>query len=501
MKTFTFSTWIKLTFWLILLIIQLCTVHAQYSQQWVATVNGYTAKPDLLKDASGNFYTFAGSILAKFNSSGSSVFAVNTVDHIKAISMDAAGNIFLTGGRYNAPSTSVYVKKYSSNGVEMFNKTNNARYNSVYSPVNIAVDNNSNIFVYSAYYVNGTYHSNSSKLLFFDNNGNYVNEISASGNGTGKMLPDNSGNVFVSGYTYSYYGNYPVYSIVSKYNWNGNMLFYGTIDSGVVADITFDNSGNLYAAGRVTTKFSAAGTKQWEVVNGFYASSIKVSANGNIFVTGAQNSGNLSNVITTRLNSNGQTMWSQVFDGSANGLDAPADLQIMQDGNIMVCGKTEILAGNFGMFLFKYSQSGSLMHTNFYTSSGDDQALLIRQANLNDAVVYGSSGSEMKLIKYADVTAIVTTNNQLPDSFILSQNYPNPFNPNTKISFSIPKASFVRLTVYDISGKEVEVLVNENLKAGSFEADFNASGLTSGVYFCRIQAGEFTDVKKMILVK
>ncbi len=85
--------------------------------------------------------------------------------------------------------------------------------------------------------------------------------------------------------------------------------------------------------------------------------------------------------------------------------------------------------------------------------------------------------------------------------FSLSQNYPNPFNPNTKINFSIPKSDYVSLRVYDMLGREVSVLVNGQLTAGEYQADFNAKGLSSGMYYYSLRAGEYVDVKKMVLVK
>jgi hypothetical protein len=89
----------------------------------------------------------------------------------------------------------------------------------------------------------------------------------------------------------------------------------------------------------------------------------------------------------------------------------------------------------------------------------------------------------------------------IPAAFSLSQNYPNPFNPATKISFLLPKNSDVKLVVYDILGKEVATLVNDYRTAGTYQVEFNASNLASGVYLYKIEAGEFNDVKKMMLVK
>ncbi len=87
------------------------------------------------------------------------------------------------------------------------------------------------------------------------------------------------------------------------------------------------------------------------------------------------------------------------------------------------------------------------------------------------------------------------------NTFALSQNYPNPFNPVTQIRFSIPSAGFVNLSVFDLSGRKVAELVNGTSKAGEYSVDFNASGLSSGVYFYRLSAGNFTEVKKMTLLK
>ena len=88
-----------------------------------------------------------------------------------------------------------------------------------------------------------------------------------------------------------------------------------------------------------------------------------------------------------------------------------------------------------------------------------------------------------------------------PVSFSLEQNYPNPFNPSTKISYSIPHKSFVTLKVYDPLGRIVDELVSEEKEAGRYELDFNAVDLSSGVYFYKLEAGDFIQTKKMILVR
>jgi Secretion system C-terminal sorting domain len=89
----------------------------------------------------------------------------------------------------------------------------------------------------------------------------------------------------------------------------------------------------------------------------------------------------------------------------------------------------------------------------------------------------------------------------IPIKYQLDQNYPNPFNPSTKISWQSPAGSWQTLKIYDVLGNEVATLVDEYKPAGSYEVEWNASGLPSGVYFYQLKSGEFVSTKKMILLK
>jgi photosystem II stability/assembly factor-like uncharacterized protein len=99
------------------------------------------------------------------------------------------------------------------------------------------------------------------------------------------------------------------------------------------------------------------------------------------------------------------------------------------------------------------------------------------------------------------VTDVTNETNLYPELFSLNQNYPNPFNPTTIIAYQIPQTKFVTLKVYDILGREVATLVNEEKSAGSYEVQFTANGLTSGIYFYQLKAGDYTETKKMILLR
>ena len=83
----------------------------------------------------------------------------------------------------------------------------------------------------------------------------------------------------------------------------------------------------------------------------------------------------------------------------------------------------------------------------------------------------------------------------------MNQNYPNPFNPSTIISYSLPQASYVKLIVYNAIGQPVRTLENGFKNSGTYDVTFNASELSSGIYFCKIEAGQFSQIRKMMLLK
>jgi ribosomal protein S11 len=124
----------------------------------------------------------------------------------------------------------------------------------------------------------------------------------------------------------------------------------------------------------------------------------------------------------------------------------------------------------------------TLLITNDYIFAGTTQSVWRR--NLSEIL--------------SEVQNIIT---EIPSKYSLLQNYPNPFNPTTTIKFDIPKSSNVKISVYDITGKEFGVLVNEKLQAGTYQTNWNASNFPSGIYFYRIQAGDFSETKKLILLK
>ena len=151
---------------------------------------------------------------------------------------------------------------------------------------------------------------------------------------------------------------------------------------------------------------------------------------------------------------------------------------------------------SFGVFLFS-DEGDSLGSRNEGLTNLNVQALTLD----NNGYVYAGTGNGVWRRPLSEVTPVEENQIEIPSSYNLSQNYPNPFNPSTKIKYSIPQSSNVVIKVFDILGNEIETLVNEEKSTGSYELSWNAANLPSGVYFYQLKAGDYTSVKKMILLR
>ncbi|HEX2787755.1 MAG TPA: T9SS type A sorting domain-containing protein [Ignavibacteria bacterium] len=148
------------------------------------------------------------------------------------------------------------------------------------------------------------------------------------------------------------------------------------------------------------------------------------------------------------------------------------------------------------------STNGGTTWSPFMTGMTESSVIydlsIVRPNRKLRAVTHGNGNYERSML---DGTVSVGNENELVKSYALYQNYPNPFNPETTIKFDIPKSSFVNISVYDVTGKLIKQLLNDNRTSGSYEVKFNAFNLASGVYYYKITAGDFSEVKKMMLVK
>ncbi|MCX6157978.1 MAG: YCF48-related protein [Ignavibacteriae bacterium] len=121
--------------------------------------------------------------------------------------------------------------------------------------------------------------------------------------------------------------------------------------------------------------------------------------------------------------------------------------------------------------------------------------------NNKTGYIVGEHSTILKTINGGNSVDVKHITTGIPSSYSLSQNYPNPFNPITKIKFDVSKSNYVRIVVYDITGREIQTLVNEKLQPGTYETTFDGSQLTSGVYFYKMITDSYSETKKMILIK
>ena len=137
--------------------------------------------------------------------------------------------------------------------------------------------------------------------------------------------------------------------------------------------------------------------------------------------------------------------------------------------------------------------------------SGNGTTTEIHNYSFTDRyVIAGSYNYRLKQVDYngtSSYSEVINVDVTVPVQFELSQNYPNPFNPSTTINFSIPQSSVVTLKVFNTLGQEVNTLINQNMESGVHSISFDASELNSGIYFYRLEAGQFSEVRKMTLIK
>ncbi|MFZ0452234.1 MAG: T9SS type A sorting domain-containing protein, partial [Ignavibacteriaceae bacterium] len=165
----------------------------------------------------------------------------------------------------------------------------------------------------------------------------------------------------------------------------------------------------------------------------------------------------------------------------------------------------KLFAGNSSGNIFLSSNIGTI----WYSLSPSLKNQVIYSLELNDTYIFAGTGDGVWRLRYPETTTNINNPEKVPTGFALEQNYPNPFNPSTTIKYSLPSSSqgersgvrFVTLKVYNLLGKEVAMLVNEQQAPGNYEVKFNGSNLASGVYIYRLQAGNFVFTKKLMLLK
>lgn len=560
-------------------------------QQWVSRYNGTGNDVDeassIVVDVSGNVYVtgrsygigaFDDYATIKYNSAGVQQWVAryngpgNASDFASSVIVDIAGNVYVTGYSFDIGGVSGYATiKYNPDGVQEWVSRYNGPANIGGYPSRIISDDSGNVFVTGYSYGIGTsqdyttikYNSSGSELWVARYNG-----PGNSGDLATSITMDSTGNLFVTGYSTGIGTHFDYATIkynttgaeqwVARYNGTGN-----SVD--VSASIASDKSGNIYVSGATTgigtsfdygtIKYNSAGAEQWVARyngpgnTGDNATSIVTDNSGNIYVTGLSGGiGTGYDYATIKYNTAGILQWIERFNGTGNSNDAASS--ISSDGlrNVYITGQ-----GNGANYCtVKYSQDIPLpveissftsvvsirdVELNWTTTSEvnnfkfEIQRIVSRSGSIvneqwpviNSVEGNGTTSSpnnyiyidkglnsgkyiyRLKQIDFNGNYEYFSLNNEVvigvPDKNELSQNYPNPFNPVTHLGFGISDPGFVSLKVYDVLGNEIKTLVNEIKPAGYYDVEFNGSGLPSGIYYYKLEAGTFNQVKKMMIIK
>jgi hypothetical protein len=542
---------------IILLIIALCSLDlfSQPAQIWEKLYNnpngiGTDASEKTVTDAMGNIYHICGTrtnvsddiMVLKYSFLGNLLwsrvynYSFNGTEHANDICVDNSGNVYVTGtSTRSMDGYDAILLKYDANGTQQWvRRINKSNYSdrecegvslvvqgSIY--VGITLDYNGfsecGIVKYNpngdsvAYLslgsvANYTYgmvkliYDNSSLSLYsicsgdllpnenedftvkkIDINGSFSQVWSKLYTGTAHLDdrpydiavgPD--GNVFVTGYTEV--PNQGQNSLLLKMGRDdGAILFQKTYNDATANNIdagnkiSFDQNANIIIGGYTTVlnntqqilllKYSPAGAQTWVKKYEFnpekynWLKDMKTDGVGNIYFVFNSFSGpqQTTNLVISKFSSSGVVDWfiEKQYSTTSNGLNS---LHILSDGSLVASGYTK------------------------------DQ-----------------NNTKTLTVKFGSTIGVEPVSNSVPEKFELGQNYPNPFNPMTNINFSLPVPGIVKLVVFDAAGKQVAELVNKQLSAGTYKADFDASLLSSGVYFYKLITNEFTEVKKMMLVK
>jgi hypothetical protein len=285
----------------------------------------------------------------------------------------------------------------------------------------------------------------------------------------------------------------------------GNEVFVG----GLFTSAGGVSANNVARFNTQTNTWSTLGTGSSNGVSGGGVYALAVVGN-EVYVGGLFTSaGGVSANRVARFNTQTNT-WSTLGTGSSNGVSGGGVYALAVVGN-------EVFVGGWFNSAGGVSANGVARfntQTNTWSTLGTGSINGVSGGRVNALAVVGN---EVVVGGYFTSAGGVSANNvarwnsgtsrveQLsptaPKTFLLEQNYPNPFNPSTTIRYQLPVASEVKLEVYDVLGKKIATLVNERQSAGSYQVVWNASGLSSGTYFYRLQAGTFVETKKMILVK
>lgn len=287
--------------------------------------------------------------------------------------------------------------------------------------------------------------------------------------------------------------------IMKTTNGGNNWIQKASNTSSDLRGLFFPNSNSGYAVGKNGTIIKTTdGGENWLNLNsgvnytlhGVYFTSVDVGT-----VTGNNTSANNGIILKTI---NGGVNWINQSSSLSNFNTAYALCYINND-----TGFVGVSGHNGGNILYTFN--GGL---NWFTQFTPTNYLITDIFFINNSTGFacgtsgllGTNGFILKTTN-SGLTFVNNFYHKPPSKYVLRGNYPNPFNPSTKIKFEVPEKSNVQITVYNAEGKEITTIIDEQLKPGTYETEWDGSAFASGIYFYRLNAGDYLETKKMILLK
>jgi hypothetical protein len=249
------------------------------------------------------------------------------------------------------------------------------------------------------------------------------------------------------------------------------------------------------------------------------ADAIAVDGSGNVYVTGRSYGSETDfDYCTIKYDASGTEVWVRTYNGPANGYDNATDITVDDLGNIYVTGESGGIGSSGDYATLSYDPDGDVRWVKRYDGPGNAsdvaQSIAVDDSGKVCVTGYSHACNEMGCNDYATIKYVQTFNEvrdetgsrERPSEFDLSQNYPNPFNPSTKIEFTLARSGFVTLQIYDTLGRKVRTLVSEELSSGYKSVIWDGKNedgdeVASGVYFYQLKVGDFSEPKKMLLLK
>ncbi len=518
--------------------------------KWEQTLNGDSYSDNVPADMSlcpDGGVVVTGSVMGeqlsrdiatiKYNSDGSEAWKYiyngpdNLQDSPSDLVTDKLGNSYVTGYKTGQTTGKDFITlKFNQDGLLQWENAFGQKENRDNAASCIAIDSTENIIVTG--YVSTEGDTSRIYTIKYDPDGNrvwqkrflYIEPLIIMR--PNNLLIDKDNNIYIVAYAGEY--SYPNSAFILKYDPDGNVLWYkrikypGSYETWLFG-MTQDDSLNIYLTGFVhladgtntniiTLKLDPEGNEIWSrFYNGpdnHHDQGRRVLYDGkeNIYVTGYTVENQNSNTIIIKYNTDGKQLWKAEYNGSLGSTEFANDSAFDSKGNFYVLAYSYNYSADF--VVVKYDEMGNDQWAVRYNSAAGfgDMPYKIVFDELDNFYLFGSSytgnGSVFTTLKYSQIpTAIKEPNTGFADEFKLFQNYPNPYNNITTIGYTIQEKCDVSLKIYNIKGQQVAELVSGEIQPGTYQVNWNSKGQSSGMYFYRLQAGEFKDIRKLVLIK